>query len=125
MHKVLYFQQICNKLALEASNGTYAIIRCTSGNGGFAFIDSLSITIRGLTFLTCGTEIYNNMYMSRPAFAVIFVGNVFQFEFHLNSMQGSEVGFQLLVANCNKVQVTDSLFFHTNHTQYLNPSQQQ
>ena len=24
MHKVLYFQQICNKLALEACNGTYA-----------------------------------------------------------------------------------------------------
>ena len=99
-----------------------AIIRCTSGNGGFAFIKSVSITIHGLTFLTCGTETYNSMYMSRPVYAAILVGNLFQFEFHQNSMQGSKVGFQLLVINCSKVQVTNSSFFHTNHSQYLNPS---
>ena len=99
-----------------------AIIRCTSGNGGFAFIKSVAITIHGLTFLTCGTEIYNNMYMSSPFYAVIFVGNVLQLQFYQNSMQGNKVGFQLLVDNCNEVQVTNSSFFHTNHSQYLNPS---
>ena len=96
-----------------------AIIRCTSGNGGFAFSNSLSITIRGLTFLTCGTEIHDN---KGKAYAVIFVVNVVQFKFHQNSMQGSKVGFQLLIDKCNKVQVTNSSFFHTNHSQYLNPS---
>ena len=99
-----------------------AIIRCTSGIGGFAFFESFSITIRGLTFLTCGTKAYKSMYLSKPVYAVIFVVNVFQFEFHQNSMQGSKVGFPLLVINCNNVQVTNSSFFHTNHTQYLNPS---
>ena len=96
-----------------------AIIRCTSGKGGFAFSNSLSITIRGLTFLTCGTEIHDN---KGKAYAVIFVVNVVQFKFHQNSMQGSKVGFQLLIDKCNKVQVTNSSFFHTNHSQYLNPS---
>ena len=96
-----------------------AIIRCTSGNGGFAFMDSLSITIRELTFLTCGTQMINN---TRPLYAVIFVGSVVQFEFHQNSMQGNKVGFLLWVLDCDKVQVTNSSFFHTNHSQYLNPS---
>ena len=99
-----------------------AIIICTSGIGGFAFFASTSITIRGLTFLTCGTRIYNSTYMSRPVYAVMFVMNVFQFEFHQNSMQESKVEYTLVVDICYKVQVTNSSFFHTNHSQYLNPS---
>ena len=97
-----------------------AIIRCTSGIGGFAFFGSSSITIRGLTFLTCGTN--NNEFWSGPVYAVVFVMNVFQFEFHQNSMQESKVKDTLFVDNCNKVQVSNSSFFHTNHSQYLNPS---
>ena len=95
-----------------------AVIRCTSGIGGFKFIHSSSVTIRGLTFLTCGTKITYNT-------AVIFVRNVSQFEFHQNSMQGSKVGFLLQVSNCSEVQVTNSSFFDTNHIQNLNPSSAQ
>ena len=100
-----------------------AIIRCTSGIGGFAFFDSSSITIRGLTFLTCGTKIFHSTYMSFPVYAVMLVVSVLQFEFNQNSMQESKAEYTLLVEECKElVQVTNSSFFYTNHSKYLNPS---
>ena len=99
-----------------------AIIRCTSGIGGFAFFHSLSITIRGLTFLNCGTKIYNRMHMLIPVYAVIYVALVDKFEFHQNSMQESKVEYTFYVFYSTKVQVINSSFFHTNHSQYLNPA---
>ena len=91
-----------------------AVINCTSGKGGFTFINSSSITIQGLTFLTCGAMLNNRIA------AVVFVTNVKQFLFHQNCMQYS-TGFGLYVSQCDEVKVSNCSFF--DQSQIENPDE--
>ena len=103
-----------------------AVINCTNGKGGFSFINSSSITIQGLTFLTCGTQSYTQNISYHNSFtdeiqllipyAAIFVMNVKRFQFHRNSIQDANTsGFGLLVYQCNEViKVSNSSFFSKN-----------
>ena len=96
-----------------------AVINCTSGKGGFTFINSSSITIKGLTFLTCGTQSYtqcifysaNDVGGCLTPYAAIFVMNVKRFQYQQNSIQDSTSGFGLLVYQCDEVKVSSSSFF--------------
>ena len=98
-----------------------AVINCTSGKGGFTFINSSSITIWGLTFLTCGTKSYPQdisyySFIGKSAlpmtpYAAIFVMNVKRFQFCRNSIQDS-AGFGLLVYQCDEVKVSNCSFFN-------------
>ena len=85
-----------------------AVINCTSGKGGFTFINSSSITIQGLTFLTCGANI---SHIVSGAYAAVLVMNVKQFQFHQNSMQDSR-GFGLFINQCDEVKVSKCSFIY-------------
>ena len=94
-----------------------AVINCTSGKGGFTFIDSSSITVRGLTFLTCGTVSYGDIDIGEPIsltpYAAVFAMNVSLFLFHQNSIQDIIDGFGLLVYQCDVVKVRNCSFYHS------------
>ena len=107
-----------------------AVINCTSGKGGFTFDTSSSITIRGLTFLTCGTKSYPYDIVSYRSdhpnvfapYAAVFVMFVKLFQFYQNSIQDNTQGIGLLVWQCDEVKVSNSSFFNTNQSQFLNSS---
>ena len=102
-----------------------AVINCTTGKGGFSFINSSSITIQGLTFLTCGTQSYpqdilyhsfmDTKVLFMTPYAAIFVMNVKKFQLLKNSIQDS-TGYGLLVYQCDEVKVSNSSFY--NQSQY-------
>ena len=54
-----------------------AIIRCTSGNGGVAFMDSLSITIRRLSLLTCVISYIRRLSLIITVFLCTWSASVF------------------------------------------------
>ena len=90
-----------------------AVINCTSGKGGFSFINSASITIQGLTFLNCEA---NHNYPEFIA-AVVFVKNVTRFRFNQNSIQDT-MGYGLLVHQCDEVKVSNCSFFDQSQIEY-------
>ena len=107
----------------EAVMLSTAVINCTNGKGGFSFINSSSITIQGLTFLTCGTKSYPQDIVSYSGtylhtfipYAAVFVMKVKLFQFYQNSIQDNTQGLGLLVYQCDEVKVTNCSFFNTNN----------
>ena len=88
------------------------------------FINSSSITIQGLTFLTCGTESLQDDFpyvghfgpANMTPIATIFVVNAKQFQFHQNAIQDNTIGYGLLVYQCDEVKVSSCSFFNFNQS---------
>ena len=99
-----------------------AIINCTRERGGFSFINSLSVTMQGVTLVNCGTDspfqIPIQGVMNKSA---IFLMNIQSFKFYQNSIQNN-VGHGLQVWQCRHVEILNSSFFGSNQKKHDNES---
>ena len=72
------------------STAIIIIINCTRERGGFSFINSLSVTMQGVTLINCGTDspfqIPIDNVMNKTA---IFLMNIRSFKFYQNSIQNN------------------------------------
>ena len=100
-----------------------AVINCTRGRGGFSFINSVSVTMQGLTLVNCGTD---GPFQIPKAYQVmnktaIFLMNTQSFKFSQNSIQNN-TGYGILVWECEHVEILNSSFFNSNQNKHSNMS---